>query len=237
MKRSSGEYLLLSVVTAFILSTLVLLVQSLLNISKPENYDLLINITRITAFVIFILVTFIYPILNYRDIKKKAKELEEELLQYKLKKNIMEPVDYEKSLSVKMGESDYGYDSAKYMIKTYDLLNKMTSVKLGLIETEKSINKVKEILDVYLLDRFAFAQLIYKYENSFKVISELKLDSLEMKLLIKNPSELDKKISTIVSSAHREIVEEKAADIVGRNLNYEFEILTELNKSNKKELI
>lgn len=233
MKRSSEEYLLLSVVTALILSTLYFLVKTLLNIINPENYDSLVNIARTILFIIFIIVTFIYPVLLSRSTKKESRELKEELLKYKLKKNIMDPVDYEEAISVKMGESDYGYDSAKYMIKTYDLLNKMTSAKFGLTKTEKSTSKLKEILDVYLLDRVEFAQTMYKYENSFKAISELKLDSLEMKLLMKNSNELDEKISTIVNSAHKEIVEEKAKDVVGRKLNYEFEILTELNKYNK----
>lgn len=86
------------------------------------------------------------------------------------------------------------------------------------------------IFNTYLVDRFKFAMLMYKYENSFRVIDKSIRDSVNSKLFFADKTELQESIDEIISVAYTEIVEEKGFEWIYEDLKYEKKIVRELKK-------
>lgn len=198
-------------------------------------------ILSICTFLILFIIVPLYDLIvgmiekrkEYRMIEKrkeyKKKMYEEENKEKKNKSSRIKKKNF--NLKRKQGHLDHGYESAKYLEEVYNFLleiaDKNKDKDLTLINN--SLSKIETMLKVYNSDRVKFGLVLYKYENTFNVISQLKEDSLEVELLL-NSGRLGQKISNLINTAYDEIVGEEAIKWASRKLDYEEQILKDIRK-------
>lgn len=198
-----------------------------------QNFCLIISIgTFLVLFIVIPLFNLIVEMIEKRKEYKKAKEqMCKEKDKKEKKKESKSSRSKKKSFNLKrkQGNLDHGYESAKYLEEVYNFLLKIADKNKGEDFTliNNSLGKIETMLKVYNSDRVKFGLVLYKYENTFNVISQLKEDSLEVELLL-NSGHLGQKISNLVNTAYDEIVGEEAIKWASRKLDYEEQILKDL---------
>lgn len=187
------------------------------------NCCLIVSIcTFLTLFIIVPLFDLIVGMIEKRKEYKKYGEKKNKSSRIK-KKSF--------TLKRKQGHLDHGYESAKHLEEVYNLLLKIADKNKDkdLTLINNSLGKIETMLKVYNSDRVKFGLVLYKYENTFNVISQLKEDSLEVELLLNN-GHLGQKISNLINTAYDEIVGEEAIKWASRKLDYEEQILKDIRK-------
>lgn len=191
------------------------------------NCCLIVSIcTFLTLFIIVPLFDLIVGMIEKRKEYKKYGEKKKE------KKNKSSRIKKKSfNLKRKQGHLDHGYESARYLEEAYNFLLKIADKNKDkdLTLINNSLGKIETMLKVYNSDRVKFGLVLYKYENTFNVISQLKEDSLEVELLLNN-GHLGQKISNLINTAYDEIVGEEAIKWASRKLDYEEQILKDIRK-------
>lgn len=182
-----------------------------------------------TFLILFIIVPLFDLIVGMIEKRKEYKKYGEKKKEKKNKSSRIKKKNF--NLKRKQGHLDHGYESARYLEEVYNFLLKIADKnkdkELALINN--SLGKIETMLKVYNSDRVKFGLVLYKYENTFNVISQLKEDSLEVELLLNN-GHLGQKISNLINTAYDEIVGEEAVKWASRKLDYEEQILKDIRK-------
>lgn len=190
-------------------------------IANNIGFEVLIPILIIILFLVVIGFLFVkFSPYIMRKIKEKISE----------KENKKTSKEYK--LGAKLRENDDGYEAAQYLAKSTDLLEKIIKndgVK-SKVKFMITIDKMEEILNMYLADRKAFAVPMYKYEKTFKVVYETLNKFIISKQLDKK--DLSKIVYDLIHVPHEEIVKEKGFKWMYDKGLYEVDIIEDWKKLN-----